>query len=109
MSYGVYSTDEFDNAIRKLERVDQKRVSGVIDNRICENPYHNSKALTGDVYEGLRSFRIGKQRIIFLIAEEVRKKGLAGTSEHLDCTGIPDEGIKLLYVGPRKDVYRWSP
>ncbi len=109
MTYEPFTTDAFDAALHKLPRSDQRRVSRVIENRISADPYHNSKLLTGDVLEGLRSFRIGKYRLVFLVVEEIRRMGLEDTNPHLDCAGIPAMGIKLLFVGLRKDVYRWSP
>ncbi len=109
MTYEAYSTSEFKAAFRALQKVDQKRVTKVIRERICQNPHHNSKSLSGDRYAGLRTYHIGNLRLIYFIVEEVKAKGLEGTRLYLDCTDLPNEAVKLLFVRHRKDVYKWNP
>jgi mRNA-degrading endonuclease RelE of RelBE toxin-antitoxin system len=108
VNYQPYSTGDFDAALKKLTTADRTRVDKTIRERLCPYPYRNSKMLSGS-YSGLRSFRVGKLRIIYLIVAEVRSMGLEDTRPHLDCTRMPDKAIKLLFVDFRKDVYKWNP
>jgi len=108
LSYEAYSTDDFDKALRGLPKGETKRVSDAISERLCKDPRHNTKLISAS-YRGLRSFRIGSTRVIFLIVGAIRAMGLENRAAHLDCEGLPDRAIKLLFVGLREDVYEWSP
>ena len=108
MTYEAHQSPEFGDAFAALPKAERQRVSEAVFGRLSIDPTHNTKLLAGK-FAGLRSFRVGDYRVIVFIVEEVRQRGMDNKASYLDCTGLPEKGLKLMFVGPRKNVYKWSP
>ena len=78
----VHLTNDLVGLVRKLHPEIKKRVRSALD-LILVKPY-SGKALKGELF-GLRSFRLGKIRIIYKILE--------------------DSDIEIIALGPRKTIY----
>ena len=104
MGYEPFQTDPFQRKFKKLDKPVQERVQKDIMQKLCDDPYRNSTLLSGGLW-GLRSFHSGKYRVILVIVEEAGKLGIRNTRPEFNCDGLPPNGIKLLEIGPRKNVY----
>ncbi len=104
MPHKPFQTPPFEKKMNKQDKPVRERIKKDITEKLCDDPYRNSTPLTADLW-GFRSFHSGKYRVVFLIVEEVKKNGLENTRPEFNCEGLPDDGIKLIDVGPRKNVY----
>ena len=104
MVYQPFQTDHFERKFRKLDKPVRERVQKDIMGKLCDDPYRNSTALSGEFW-GMRSFHSGKFRIILVVVEEAEKLGIRNTRPQFNCDGLPPDGIKLIEIGPRKNVY----
>ncbi len=104
MGYQPFQTGPFERKFRKLDKPVRERVQKDIMEKLCDDPYRNSTALSGELW-GLRSFHSGKFRVILIIVEEAEKLEIQNTRPEFNCDGLPPTGIKLLEIGPRKNIY----
>ena len=92
--------------LQKKAKIRHENVSKTLS-LMAERPFLESVKLKDDVFHGLRRARAGDDRIIFLICEECRNEVLLSEDDKcIDCSDIPENGIKIFNILPRKHAYR---
>ena len=83
MAYSIKLKSSVARDLKKLSKVDARRVLDQIDKDLAKNP-KKYPSLKGE-FSGLRKYRVGDYRVIFAVVER---------------------DVLILRIGHRKDVYR---
>ncbi len=85
MSYKLKYSKTAAKEISKLDYLVKKKVKEAIETKLVSNPIKNSTKLRDFKIEGVRRFRVGNYRVIFIIDNRM---------------------IQVLRVGHRREIYK---
>lgn len=109
MLYEVFLHPRAEKQLRKLQKKAKVRHEKIMRrfHELAEDPENESIQLQDKFFYGLRRTKAGEDRIILQICEECRSNPLIREQRRcVDCNDIPENGIKVFDITPRKSSYK---
>ena len=107
--YDIYLQSQASKELKKLSKREKKRHEDITDvlDLLSVDPFGDSVKLKDEMFQGLRRAKAGEDRILFLVCEECRSGLLMSEDDKcIDCDDIPENGVKIFNIIPRKHAYR---